>query len=188
MLLLRFYAPAKSVTRETKIHYALYCARLRRQATIKLPPRSRANECSNIVRDAIKYTGIFILRAANAHSLFFFIPLCISRLWWTRRIEASDRETYFGQTVFVLIVTCVTRMIDGRPRYILYKNYLPSGSCETRDTLEPSPPSPQREVSFPEEEGGGGYWTSFQYVGRKYYTFRILNEMKIEPLASMNFS
>lgn len=72
----RFYASAKSVTRETKIHYALYCARLRRQATIKLPPGSRANESrrSNIVREAIKYTGIFILQRTFAvfFILFYF--------------------------------------------------------------------------------------------------------------------
>lgn len=103
MFLLRFYASANSVTRETKIHYALYCARLRRQATIKLPPRSRANGSrrSNIVREAIKYVGTYVLQAERTLT-FFLIPFesldCNER----EANGATDGKTDFGQTLFVL--------------------------------------------------------------------------------------
>ena len=64
---------------------------------------SRVNECSNIVRDAIKYTGMFILRAANAHSFFFYFPLCFSIV-----MDAVNGD--FGQgNVFGTNGLCINR-------------------------------------------------------------------------------
>lgn len=40
----------------------------------------------------------------------------------------------------------------------------------------------ENELFYGAKEGRRGkYWTGFQYVGREYYTFRMLDEMKIEP-------
>lgn len=180
MFLLWFYASAALVTRENSL---LYCVWLR-WATIRLLSHAQGqNECFK--RTGSDKTQRYLYYAGERFFFSFpFESLPIVMIVTDVASRASDREIYFGQTVFVLTVTCVT--IDKRPRSFMYKNYLPSGSYET-EILSRYPPLLSiciTQVSASRTRRG--YWTSFQY-GRKY-TSRMLSEMKNEPSAPMNFS